>query len=89
MTTFDTQMDSLAKQIAGKAMKEDTPLEQQLDAFKQLTLYYGLLMKHRVGEANDDSAANFANFSSRLNETEENVHGRPAKPLPGRRERAS
>ena len=88
MSRFDDQMSKLAKHIADKAMKEATSFTESLEAFKQLTLYYGLLLKNKGKDETDDDTPTFANFSSRLEIAQESANGRPAKQVSSRRERA-
>lgn len=53
---FDAELATLAKSIVQKAILEATPFGESVDAFKALTAYYALRLKHKAGD--DDDSAN-------------------------------
>lgn len=62
MTDFSKSFDKIAKQIADKAAHKDTPFAEIIEAFKVMTAYYALLLKHKGKPSEDDSAGfDFAN----------------------------
>jgi len=67
---FDAELAKLAKAIVQKATQENTPFEESVDAFKALTAYYALRLKHKPDEDEPDDGFSFA--SSRPGEEHEN-----------------
>lgn len=57
---FETELAKLAKSIVQKAALETTPFDESVDAFKSLTTYYALWLKHRQGDEDDDGGFSFA-----------------------------
>ena len=82
--TFDKHMEKVAKHIADKAVHKDTIFAESLDAFKQLTAYYGLLLKNKDAPDPDADGATFGDFGRRMNEAEEPINGRSRSKVPGR-----
>lgn len=59
---FDKELAKLAKTIVQKATLDATPFDESVDAFKALTTYYALRLKHKTGEEDaDESAFSFGN----------------------------
>jgi len=81
MTDIHEDMQKLATLVAKKALEDATDFELRLDAFKQLTAFYALMLKHETADEDDDGAT-FVDFSKRLQESE---HGGPAENISGRR----
>lgn len=62
MTDFTKSFDKIAKQIADKAAHKDTPFAEIIEAFKVMTAYYALLLKHKAKSPDDNSDGfDFAN----------------------------
>ena len=68
MTLDETRqsLDQLAKAISDKAQEDATEFKDKLDAFKFLTAYYALLLKH-VGKGGDFDEDDSFDFSKSLN----------------------
>lgn len=75
-STFEDQIAKLAKHITNEATKGDTPLSEATDAFKALTTYYGLLLKHREKLDPDDDEPGFADFTKGIEAAAEKANGR-------------
>jgi len=65
---FEQQMEKVAKHIAEKAVHKETPFAESLDAFKQLTVYFGMLLKHKEPGKPDGDGPNFNDFREQLGE---------------------
>lgn len=76
---FDAHIEKLAKHIADKAIDKDTPFAESLDAFKQLTAYYALTLRHREEPPPDEDSSNFSNFGKRLDAAQEQPNGRRSR----------
>lgn len=50
---FDEELAKLAKSIVQKATLDATPFDESVDAFKALTAYYALRLKHKQGDTDD------------------------------------
>ena len=61
MTDFKKNFDKVAKNIADKAANKDTPFAEVIDAFKAMTAYYALQLKHKDAPDEDTSGFDFAN----------------------------
>ena len=69
MKDFESEMTKFAKHIRETAMKSDTAFEDTVEAFKSLTAYYGMLLKQRKGNHDEDEdQPNFANFGKHFEE---------------------
>ena len=77
MIDFKDSFDKIAKIMADKATEKDTPFAEITDAFKAMTAYYALLLKHK-GKTSDDDADGF-DFANGIGEE----HGESG--VPGRR----
>lgn len=77
--TLDDQMMALAKHIAAKASAAETALSDSVDAFKALTAYHALALKHRLSDDDEDDVTMGA-LVTRIAETS---HG--GTPIPDRR----
>ncbi len=68
MTLDETRqsLDKLAKSISETAQQDATDFKDRLDAFKFLTAYYALLMKHAGKGGGDDDDDGF-DFTKSLN----------------------
>lgn len=75
MTDFKDEIAKVAKHIADKAVNKDTSFAESLDAFKQLTLYYGLLLKNKGVPETDEDDSNFVNFGKRFGREQETDDG--------------
>lgn len=53
---FETELATLAKSIVQKAILGDTPFDESVDAFKALTTYYALRLKHKQGDDDEDDS---------------------------------
>lgn len=60
MSDFDESFAAIAKIMKDKASDKDTPFAEITDAFKALTAYYALVLKHRKGGTKDDDGFDFA-----------------------------
>ena len=66
VTDFRTSFDKMAEIMANKATQPDTPFAEITEAFKVMTAYYALTLKHR--EALPDDADGF-DFTKDIEET--------------------
>lgn len=60
---FDEELAKLAKSIVQKAGLDATPLDERVDAFKALTAYYALRLKHKDGDDEETAGFSFADAS--------------------------
>lgn len=56
---FDAELAKLAKSIVQKAVLDTTPFDESVDAFKALTAYYALRLKHKTAD-DEDSDGGFS-----------------------------
>ncbi len=79
---FEKEMLTAAKALQKKAGKDDTPLEEQTNAFKALTVYYGILCKFRKpeDEGGDDTFEHFQDDIHRVVNEEAAPHGNGSRP---------
>lgn len=68
-------LDDLSKDIATKAAHKDTPFSERLDAFKNLTAYYALLLKHKGKDDSDPDEPGFGQFGQAFDADEEPANG--------------
>ena len=62
MTDFRTSFDKMAEIMANKATQPDTPFAEITEAFKVMTAYYALTLKHKTAGSDDDGTGfDFAN----------------------------
>lgn len=62
---------ALAKHIADKAIEEDTPFAEVLDAFGKLISYHALKLKHRGRQDDEDEdAPTMDRFADMMHEVE-------------------
>ena len=61
MTDFRKSFDKMAKIMAEKATKDTTPFAEITEAFKVMTAYYALTLKHKDASTADDGGFDFAN----------------------------
>lgn len=73
---FDMELAKLARTIVQKATLNDTPFDESVDAFKALTTYYALRLKHKTGD--DDPDPNGFNFGNTGFADTEQPNGGPA-----------
>lgn len=81
------QLNKLAKHVAEKAIQDQTPFAEALDALGKLTTYYGLLLKN-AGKSSeeDETAPTIGSMSERMREAEEeHVNGGTRIPAGPRR----
>ncbi len=60
MTDFRTSFDKMAEIMANKATQPDTPFAEITEAFKVMTAYYALTLKHKTGSPDDGEGFDFA-----------------------------
>lgn len=74
---FDNEMAKLAKAIVQTATLDATPFDERVDAFKALTTYYALRLRHKPDD--DDTADGGFSFagSSFAHAAEEKPNGGP------------
>ena len=72
MTSIEKTLDSWAGKLSDKAAKDDTPLQESIDAFKAVTAYYAAKGKRarKTDEDEPDEAGAFTFAGS-----DEVVHG--------------
>lgn len=88
MTSFLSEMDLLAAEIAKAARADATDLDIKIDAFKALTPYYAHQMKNKGKEDDaDDDLPNFGNFQSRIHAVAETDDGTEQSGVRGDRRR--
>ena len=63
---FEKELLTLVRHVVKKATQDDTPFTESVDAFKQLTAYYALRLKHRTDES-DDTGNGFSFDQAGLN----------------------
>lgn len=61
MTDFRESFDKMAAIIADKATQKDTPFAEITEAFKVMTAYYALTLKHKDAPPDDGGGFDFAN----------------------------
>ena len=61
MTDFRTSFDKMAEIMANKATQPDTPFAEITEAFKVMTAYYALTLKHKTDVPDDEDGFDFAN----------------------------
>lgn len=62
MTSFKKSFDEIAKIMLQKAQHPDASLTEVTDAFKAMTTYHALTLKHKIGEdIPGDDGFDFAN----------------------------
>lgn len=61
MTDFKASFDRMAQIMAQKATLETTPFAEITEAFKVMTAYYALTLKHKTPLGDDDGGFDFAN----------------------------
>ncbi len=61
MTDFRTSFDKMAAIMADKATQKDTPFAEITEAFKVMTAYYALTLKHKTGPDESGDGFDFAN----------------------------
>lgn len=66
---FEKELLTLVRHVVKKATQDATPFTESVDAFKQLTAYYALRLKHRTGE-DDDTDSGFSFDQAGLDTTE-------------------
>ncbi len=60
-TDFRTSFDKMAEIMANKATQPDTPFAEITEAFKVMTSYYALTLKHKTSAPDDGDGFDFAN----------------------------
>lgn len=76
MTDFRQSFDKIAKIIADKASQKDTPFAEITEAFKVMTAYYALTLKHKASPDDADGGFDFANGIEREESNGSRVSGR-------------
>lgn len=76
MIDFKASFDKIAEIMAEKAADKDTPFAEITDAFKAMTAYYALLLKHKAKSGDDDSDDGFDFANGIGGEHESGVPGR-------------
>ena len=59
MTDFRTSFDKMAEIMANKATQPDTPFAEITEAFKVMTAYYALTLKHKTDVSDDGDGFDF------------------------------
>lgn len=82
---FQKEMLLYAKDLREKARKDNTPLEESINAFKALTTFYAILLKHKPS-AEDGEGTTFDDLQSEVNEVvrQEAQNGRAAQAVRNR-----
>jgi hypothetical protein len=73
--TLKQTLDKLASQLSDKAAKDNTPLQESIDAFKALTAYYAAQQKNRKNQADDEPDSQGFSFAG----SDEVVNGSPGQ----------
>lgn len=64
---FEDEMLNFAKTLREKARKDTTPLEESINAFKALTAFYAILLKHKPS-SDDGEGTTFDDLQNEVNE---------------------
>ena len=75
-------LDDFASKLAGKASKDDTPLQESTDAFKAVTAYYSAQRKTSRKSGDDEPESDGFSFADGVGEAE---HGGTNPKVPARR----
>ena len=65
MTSIEKTLDSWAGKLSDKAAKDDTPLQESIDAFKALTAYYAVERKQLKKQDEDDPDSGGFSFAGK------------------------
>lgn len=80
---FDAELAKLAKSIVQKAVLDATPFDERVDAFKALTAYYALRLKHKTGD-DDEPDGGFSFDNAGFAGTEQPNGGQAVRSRPRR-----
>lgn len=83
---FQKEMLLFAQALREKARQEKTPLEESINAFKALTAFYAILLKHKPS-SEDGEDTTFGDLQNEVNEVIEQeaaTNGRTAQAVRNR-----
>lgn len=73
---FKDKLDKLAEHLADKAILNDTPYSESIDAFKELRAYYATILKETKPEDATNDNKSFGDFQRKVQQASEHNNGK-------------